>query len=314
MNLSSAPLVSIILVNYNGGTVILDCLRSLQTHLQMVSYEIVVVDNASQDSSPDAISIYFPQVCVLRQAENVGFGAGNNIGAKQAQGEFLWLLNSDTCLTHDILSAQIAQLQSDPKIGIVGPMLLNPDGSFQLSVSKAIGIVGELQTLQQVRQYRHPQSRTKLAKFYSTLQSVAIVRGAAMVMRRSLFEQLGGFDENFFMYFEESDLCQRVRTLGFKVVYMPAVSLMHLGGYSVSKEPDRMALEYRRSQLYYYRKHRPIWEQIILRFYLFLKFSALFFKSFNQAYLPFVALAANLQTYQIAIPNPGLDAKPMAAK
>ena len=302
MSLLSDPLVSILIVNYNGGTVVLDCLRSLYTHLRSLPYEVIVVDNASQDGSPDAIAAQFPQVRLLRHPENVGFGQGNNIAATQARGEFLWLLNSDTRLTDDSLPALITQLKADPHIGILGPKLLNPDGSFQFSISESISILGEWRTQRLVRQSYEPQSRAELASTYNTLQAVAIVRGAAMVMRRALFEQMGGFDATFFMYFEESDLCQRVRLEGFQVIYMPTVSLIHLGSYSINQQPNRMALEYRRSQLYYYRKHRPLWEQLILRLYLGLKFAALLLQSRNRAYVPFLRLL--MQYHPTLEPSP----------
>lgn len=293
MSLSLDPVVSILIVNYNGGTVVLDCLQSLYTHLQTIPYEIILLDNASQDGSPDAIAAQFPDVILIRNARNAGFGQGNNIAAAKAKGELLWLLNSDTRLTDDIVPALINQLKTDPQIGILGPKLLNSDGSFQFSISQEIGIVGEFRTLKLVRQSLDPQRQAKLAEAYSELQSVAIVRGAAMLMRRALFEQVGGFDETFFMYFEESDLCQRVRALGLQIVYMPTVSLIHLGSYSINQQSNRMAVEYRRSQLYYYQKHRPLWEQIMLRLYLFLKFSALLLKSRDRAYLPFIFLLIN---------------------
>lgn len=264
-------MVSIIVVNYNGADVILNCLASIYRHLSEIAFEVIVVDNASKDGSPELISQWFPKVTLLLQPDNLGFGAANNIGAERAQGEVLFLLNSDTILTTDVLPTLMSRLIQSPKIGIVGPQLLNSDGSFQLSVSKDIGIWGEFQTVRQVHKYRRPEARAALAKKYSHDQPVDIVVGAAMFMRRSLFMQVGGFDEAFFMYFEESDLCKRVRKLGYTIFYTPAASVIHLGGYSVAKVAGSMAKEYRRSQRYYYQKHRPRWEQLMLCGYLRIK-------------------------------------------
>lgn len=271
MPLAKPTLVSIIVVNFNGSNVILDCLESLYIHLKEVTYEVIVVDNASQDNSPECVAQRFPQVTLLRQTQNLGFGTANNIAAGCAKGEFLFLLNSDTLLTADVLPTLIAKLTQSADIGIVGPQLLNPDGSFQFSVSKEIGIWGEFQTLQEVKQYRNLATRAALAQVYNHDQRVDVVVGAAMLMRRSLFEKVGGFDESFFMYFEESDLCKRVRDLGYQILYTPEVSLIHLGGYSVGKAAGLMAQEYRRSQRLYYRKHRPRWERWLLHGYLALK-------------------------------------------
>jgi GT2 family glycosyltransferase len=264
------PVVSIVLVNYNGGPVVLDCLASIQAQLNQVPYEVILVDNASSDGSADRIAQQFPEVQLVRSPVNRGFGAGNNAGASLALGQYLFLLNTDTILTADLLPTLVALMGDDPTIGIVGPQLRNPDGSFQLSTSPALGIRGELRALQQQRQYR--QQRAQLSQQFDRQQTVDIVIGAALLIRTGLFQTLGGFDERFFMYFEESDLCQRAQDQGWKIMYTPAVSLIHLGGYSVGKTADGLRLEYRRSQLYYYQKHRPLWEQVMLRSYLALKF------------------------------------------
>lgn len=267
----NAMQVSIIIVNYNGGDVIVDCLASIFQHFTQPQVEVIVVDNDSRDGSPELIEQKFPQVKLLRQSDNLGFGAANNIGANQAQGTYLFLLNSDTLIQANILPAFIDKLESLPDMGIVGPRLLNPDGSFQLSTAYEIGLWGEWRTLQEVRQYRQPANRSALAQQYDTDQFVEIVVGAAMLMRRSHFMQIGGFDESFFMYFEESDLCQRFRDAGYRLLYTPDVSLVHIGGYSVAQVAGKMAAEYRRSQRYYYQKHRPRWEQWLLHRYLAFK-------------------------------------------
>ena len=263
--------VSIVLVNYNGGDVILDCLASIFQNLDAATVEVIVVDNDSRDRSPDRIEQTFPEVHLLRQSENLGFGAANNIGAHHAQGTYLFLLNSDTLLERNILPALISKLESSPSLGIVGPRLLNPDGSFQLSTAYEIGLWGEWRTLQEVRQYRQPARRPALAQQYGADQFVEIIVGAAMLMQRSHFFEIGGFDEKFFMYFEESDLCQRFRNAGYRLLYTPDVSLVHIGGYSVAQVAGKMAAEYRHSQCYYYQKHRPQWEQWVLHWYLALK-------------------------------------------
>ena len=260
--------VSVVIGNYNGAAVILNCLQSLFTHLPRVETEIIVVDNRSTDGSAAAIAQQFPTVRLIQQNHNAGFGAANNVGVRHAQGTYLLLLNSDTLLDSKPIPVLQAKLEQSPQVGIVGPQLFNVDGSFQLSVAHAIGLWGELRTLWQVRQYRVPAHRPALAQRYTQDRYVDIVVGAAMFMRRSLYEAVGGFDETFFMYFEESDLCQRVRDLGYRVLYTPAATVTHLGGYSVAQAAGKMAAEYRRSQRYYYQKHRPPWEQWLLHRYL----------------------------------------------
>jgi len=289
--------VSIILVNYNGGQVVIDCLDSLQNTLQTIAHEVIVVDNASTDGSADLIERLFPTVQLVRQSQNRGFGAGNNRGASLANGEFLLLLNTDTLLTFDILPYLVDLMRQDPTIGILGPQLLNPDGGLQRSTAPEISIWGECQALKQQiddRNHRHQVDRQ-----FAKIQEVDIVVGAALLIRKCLFEALAGFDETFFMYFEESDLCRRAQTKGWKVVYAPSVALIHLGGYSVSKTPDKMRLDYRRSQLYYYQKHRPIWEQVILRVYLITKFTGRFIGSFKRVNLEILRFILDFKQYPL---------------
>ncbi|MGA7937861.1 MAG: glycosyltransferase family 2 protein [Kovacikia sp.] len=293
------PLVSIILVNYNGAEVVLNCLRSLEQFLQAIPYEILVVDNASQDGSPDLIENHFPQARLLRQQENRGFGTGNNVAAKIAKGEFLLLLNTDTQLLSDILPALVLLMKEYPDAGIIGPKLLNPDGSLQLSTAWEISICGEYKTRQQLKAYKEPKQQARIDQRFEALQEVDIVVGAAFLIRKVLFDRLGGFDETFFMYFEESDLCYRAKQLGWKILYTPEVSLIHIRGHSVDKAGDRMVLEYRKSQLYYYQKHRSGQEQLVLRLYLLLKFSVSALFRFNFSNLRIVALILDFKRYPL---------------
>ena len=288
--------VSIILVNYNGSQVVIDCLDSLQNTLQTIAHEVIVVDNASTDGSADLIETLFPTMHLVRQSQNRGFGAGNNLGASFANGEFLLLLNTDTLLTFDILPYLVDLMRQDPTIGIIGPQLLNPDGGLQRSTAPEISIWGECQAL---KQQLDDRSRHQISQEFAKMQDVDIVVGAALFIRKGLFEALAGFDETFFMYFEESDLCRRAQTKGWKVVYAPSVALIHLGGYSVSKTPDKLRLDYRRSQLYYYQKHRPIWEQVTLRIYLVMKFVCSFLCSFKSANLEILRLILDFKHYPL---------------
>lgn len=299
MNNDRTILVSIILVNYNGGEIVLNCLRSLLQFLHIIPYEIIVVDNASTDGSAALIAEKFPTIQLIRKAENYGFGTGNNIGVKQAKGKFLFFLNTDTLLISDVLSHLVVLMEKHPKVGIIGTKLLNSDGTLQLSVAAEISIIGEYQTLKQLKQYTALNKRAAIEQKFAQAQTVNIVIGAAFFMRRSLFETLGGFDEAFFMYFEESDLCQRSRDCGWQILYTPDVSIIHLGGYSVGKFSNRMQLEYRRSQLYYYQKHRSFWEQAVLRLYLLVKFTIATIKSFDSTNQKILRLILDLYHYPI---------------
>ncbi|QMS90657.1 glycosyltransferase family 2 protein [Nostoc edaphicum CCNP1411] len=305
MNQQQPISVSIILVNYNGAEVLPDCLNSIKKFIDIPSYEIIVVDNASSDSSVELITDKFPEVHLLRQAENRGFGAGNNAGAKVASGEFLFLLNTDTILTSNILPHLLELMQADPQVGIIGPKLLNRDGSLQISVSPALGIKGEYQARNMHRDYLNNSEQNLIEQRFQEIQEVDIIVGAAFFIRSSLFHELGGFDENFFMYFEESDLCQRAQYQGYKIIYTPHVSLIHLQGYSIQKAANAMAIEYRRSQIYYYQKHRPLWEKLLLRIYIFYKFFGEFITTANPNSLKIIILLFTVEksTVKISVSN-----------
>ncbi|MBW4644601.1 MAG: glycosyltransferase family 2 protein [Goleter apudmare HA4340-LM2] len=282
--------ISIILVNYNGAEVLPDCLSSIEKYIDTLTCEIILVDNASTDGSLELVKENYPQIRLIKNSKNLGFGAGNNAGARIAYGEFLFLLNTDTVLTSNILLHLIDLIQADTKIGIIGPKLLNPDGSLQISVSPALGIKGEYQARQIHQAYQNVSNLNLIEQKFQEIQEVDIVVGAAFFIRSSLFQELGGFDENFFMYFEESDLCQRAQYLGYKIIYTPYVSLIHLRGYSIQKVANAMVVEYRRSQIYYYQKHRPWWEQLLLRVYLFYKFLWEFITTSNPNCLKIIKL------------------------
>lgn len=272
-------LVSIILVNYNGADVLPSCLNSLDKFIPKDSCEIILVDNDSQDNSVDFVSKNFPDVKIIRMSKNCGFGAGNNAGAKIAQGEFLFLLNTDITLTENILPHLIELMEKCQDVGIIGTKLLFPDQSFQLSISSAIGIQGEVKSKKLHNLANNKYNSICLEKDYQIIREVDIVVGASMFIRAKLFEDLCGFDERFFMYFEDSDLCQRAQNQGYKILYTPEVSVIHIRGHSMKKNPHAMALEYRRSQMYYYEKHRPVWESAILKVYLFFKFISEYIKT-----------------------------------
>jgi GT2 family glycosyltransferase len=288
--MSSHSLISIILVNYNGADVLIDCLVSLEKFIPIGGHEIIIVDNKSQDNSINIVSNLFPDVKLIRLPKNIGFGAGNNAGVKVAKGEFLFFLNTDTIFTSNIIPHLMELISEDSHIGIVGPKLLFPDGTFQISFAPKIGIRGEFLSKKMHENSQNKNNLKIIEREIKQAQEVDIIVGAAFLIRSNLFNLLGGFDENFFMYFEESDLCQRARDKGYKILYTPHVSLIHAKGHSVKKLSSRMALEYRRSQLYYYQKHCPAWEILVLKIYLVFKFSCEYLKMSNSYSLGIIKL------------------------
>lgn len=262
--------ISIILVNYNGAEILPECLYSLEKYINKNNSEIIVVDNNSQDNSIDIIENQFPNIKLMKLPKNVGFGAGNNVGAKIATGEFLFLLNTDTILIENTPQLLSNYLHQNEDVGVVGSRITFKDGSYQLSCGNLPNIIIEF--IDKIRysldKKWHSIFSTLYDKQYSSVQEVGWVTGASLMIRRDIFEKLGGFDESFFMYFEDKDICKRVHDTGFKVIYYPKTSLIHLLGGSSQSMKKSVNSYYRDSQVYYYQKHLERFQTEILKLYL----------------------------------------------
>lgn len=244
--------LSIILVNYNDRRHIEACLSSLQENVPSVEHEIIVVDNASTDGSRELIARSFPAVRLIANADNAGFSRANNIGAKESRGEFLLFLNTDTVATPGSIGGWLDHLRADPSIGAVGPALLRGSGAVQVSFGKKVNFPAQLWQ----KLFLNPVYGRFLKKSAGT-RSVGWLSAACLLCRRKAFEQAGGFDENFFIYFEDIDLCLRLREAGWKLVYIPGTRIFHEGGATTSPRRDFSRYQYRKSQLSFYRKHSP---------------------------------------------------------
>lgn len=244
--------LSVVIVSWNTEALTLDCLESLQ-RTQSVPLDVIVVDNASTDGTVASIERRFPAVKIVELQENRGFGGGHNAGVAHATGELTLLLNSDTILIEDI-GPLLAEFE-DPRVGAVAPRLLNPDRTPQRSVrGRFPTAVSVLRENPYVERMLGPTTWGD----HTRRREVAWAVGAAIVIRTSLLRELGGFDEAFFMYYEETDLCRRLAASGHTVVFNPVVSVIHVRGGSLEAgDHESLApVQYFRSQLLYLRKHR----------------------------------------------------------
>ena len=260
------PLVSAIIISYNTRRMTLDCLAALFADLG-ADADVWVVDNASQDNSADAIRAAFPQVHLIENPDNAGFGAANNLALQRASGEFLLLLNSDAFVQPGAVAALVRCLASHPKAGIAAPRLLNRDGSLQRSCYRFpspgrawlenLGLSGLLA--------RHPVAGDYSRWAHDSERSVEWAIGACLLVRRKAYMEAGGFDEAFFMYQEETDWQRRVRDGGWDIVFTPSASVVHLGGASGASEQARINRHFFDSLDYYIRKHHGLAGLISLR-------------------------------------------------
>ena len=266
-------LLSIIIVSYNTREITLDCLRTLYAELEAPSLEagdqdasiafdrstakVIVVDNASSDGSPAAIRAAFPQVRLLQNEKNAGFGAANNQAMSGAGGDFFLLLNSDAFPKPGAIRALLAHLRAHPEIGLVGPRLLNPDGTLQLSCFRfpsPAGIWAENLWLSALLP-NHPSLGYYRRWAHDEERRVDFVIGACLLVRRAVYLEVGGFDEDFFMYQEETDWQRRMQDRGWRVGFTPAASVTHLGGASGASEKARINGHFFESMERYLWKH-----------------------------------------------------------
>ena len=246
---------SIIIVNYNTKELIKNCLNSIFLNCNISDFEIIVVDNNSQDSSVEMLKREFGnKIKLIVNNKNRGFGVANNQGVKVAKCKYLFFLNSDTIFTDNILKPINDFFLSNKEVGVVAPKLLLEDGGEQLYAFGPFPKVLDV-TLNKFKSIPSYQKH----KFF-----VDWVSGAALVIKKDVFERVNGFDENFFMYFEDIDLCKRVKDLKCGIVVYPEVSVIHLGGKSLSKFIKRKKYYYQ-SQDYFFRKHYGIFKMICIK-------------------------------------------------
>ncbi len=276
---NKTPDVSIIIVSWNVADLLAACLDSiLNSDIQIGSVgdgkyvaEIIVIDSASQDDTIAMLKAHYPQVTLLAQNENVGFTRGNNIGFEAAQGRYLFMLNPDTELLDNALPQMLDYLEAHPDVGIIGPHTLNSDGSTQSTRRRfptvKLGFF-ESTWLQGIA------PKKMLSQFYvediedDAIAEVDWVQGSALLARREVYEQIGGLDTNYVMFFEELDWCKRAKNAGWRVVYYGKAQIIHHGGQSTAQVPAHKHIHFQQSKLRYYKKHHGALIAGILRLFL----------------------------------------------
>lgn len=260
--MAEQPVLSIIIVTWNGRELLRTCLRTLvggeeagvrrqASGVSPLTSEIIIVDNASTDGSAEMVRVEFGDVRLIVNAENLGFARANNIGIRASRGRYVLLLNNDTLVPPGALAALVAFMDAHPEAGAVGPRLLRPDGTPQPYAFGGDPTLGYLLR----RGINRLILRCPLHDWATdTVQQVDWVSGACLMVRRAAIDQAGLLDENIFMYFEDNDWCLRIRQAGWKVYYDPQVAITHIGGQSVARNPAAQRA-YRESLRYFYARH-----------------------------------------------------------
>lgn len=254
-------IVSIIIVHYRAKEELFNCLSSLKASSPYSPYEVIVVDNDEKKVIEEELRSRFRWVSYIATAKNCGFGAGNNIGAGKARGKFLFFLNPDTVVLPRSIDNLIQFLSKQRKVAIVAPLLFNNDGKkYDLQGSTQLTPLEGIVCLSFINKLfpNNPISKKYFLSAWDkkSLKEVDVVPGTAFVIRKSIFEEIGGFDDRFFLYFEESDLCRRVKQKGYTIYMLPHASIVHVGGATTTTRDQREVISaFRKSRWLYFRKH-----------------------------------------------------------
>lgn len=251
--------VSVIIVSWNARRFLKDCIESVRRTGGRLVREIVVVDNASTDGSPEMVKELFPEVTLVRASTNLGFAKANNLGMKHCRGDFLALVNSDVIVHPECFQKLAALLDSREQVGLVGPRIIGADGHVQHTCRQLPTVWN---TLCRFLALDRVFSRWRLfAGFqmrhwdYNSLAEVEVLSGCFWLARRSAVEDVGSLDERFFFYAEDIDWCKRFRDAGWKIMFVPEASATHFGGGSSGNAPLRYSIEMLRANLLYWKKH-----------------------------------------------------------
>jgi GT2 family glycosyltransferase len=244
--------ISIIVVNWNTRELLRKCLDSVETTIRSLSYEIIVVDNASTDGSAAMLRENFPQVCVIENLENRGFGMANNQALRIMTGRYALLLNSDAILTENAVSELFACMENNPGAAMACGQLLNADGSRQNSIASFPSLL-TLMTNMSLLEYLFPRRFPSKRYSHSGIVEVDSGIGACLIVRREAMDSVGLFDERYHFFFEETDWAYRMRRAGWRILHVPTAFIYHLQGQSIGRNL-RSRIEFYRSRYQFFHK------------------------------------------------------------
>lgn len=255
-------LVSIIIVSWNAREYLKTCLLSLKEQACAYPVEVIVVDNASSDGSPELVEAEFPDVHLVRNPANLGFAKANNIGISLSAGNYVCLINSDVKVSKDCITRLVGYCERESDVGLVGPRVVGADGRLQRSC-RGFPTLWNMFCRAMAMDSVFPRTRAFTGYSLShwsqdAVRLVDILSGCFWVARRDAVNQVGLLDESFFMYGEDMDWCKRFWNSSWKLAFVPVAEAIHYGGASSSNSPIRFYIERQRADLQYWRKHHSV--------------------------------------------------------
>lgn len=255
--------LSIIIVSWNTRDYLVRSLESVFESPGRESWEVIVVDNGSEDGSGEAVKEQFPSARLIANRSNLGFAKATNQGMAQASGKYFLLLNPDTRVKPGAIERLVAFMEGHPDAGVSGGQLLNEDGSKQNSIANFPSLATELLNKSLLRRL-FPGRFPGKGVAYSAPIEVDSVIGACMAVRAEAFRQVGRLDEDYFLFFEETDWCYRMKNAGWKVFHVPQAEIVHFQGKGAGTRKKESRVEYYRSRYQFFRKNRGQTQQVLL--------------------------------------------------
>jgi hypothetical protein len=261
--------ISIIIVTWNGKKYVEECLDSLRAYINSPDVEVIVVDNASTDGTPEMIEANYPGVMLIRSDKNLGFARGNNLGIRKSTGEYVLLVNSDDVVHPGCIERCIEYMKQNPRVGLLGPKMLGADGKPYRSymaeftlwrcLCRALALDDLFPNSKLLSGYLMPYFAM------DRITEVDVLNGWFWVTRREPLNEVGLMDETLFMYGDDLDWSKRFREAGWKLVYFPEVASLHYGGASSARAPIKFSVEMQRANFQYWQKHHGLASQIAYR-------------------------------------------------
>ncbi len=255
--------LSIIIINFNTGSLVCDCLESLPCGAKRYSYRVIVVDNGSSDDSVALVRQRFPGVTIIENGRNLGFAAANNIALERAESEYYLLLNSDTVMCEGTIDRVLDFMAQEEDCGFASPQLLNRDGSLQNTAANFPTLLTELSNKSLLRLFFPSKYYKKKLAAEAPLAVESLV-GAALFVKEKMTGQVGFYDNGYFFFLEETDWCQRGLEQGWKSYLVPDAAIYHLQGQTAKQVPFAVRIEYWRSRYHYFKQRFSWWVFAVL--------------------------------------------------